>query len=195
MPRLPGTLCGAAALIVVANVAFAQSADELSPAAWAQADEVTVRLSPGAFPDVPSAVAAELVRRGCLIPQTYGDRRPHNLISGRFMSSASTDWAVLCSRNRTSSLLVFQAGSPDTVIELAETPDANWLQGIGAGAIGFSRAIGVASPAYILEHYQRYGGPTPPPLEHDGINDAFIEKASVVWYWYGGRWLELQGAD
>jgi len=195
MARLAGTFGGAAALMLVANLACAQSADELSPAVWAGADEATVRLSPREFPDIPSAIAAELDRRGCLIPQTYGDRRPHNLISGRFMSSASTDWAVLCSRNRTSSLLVFQAGSPDTVIALAESPDANWLQGIGAGAIGFSRAIGVASPSYILEHYRRYGGPTPPPLDHDGINDAFIEKASVVLYWYEGRWLELQGAD
>lgn len=24
---------------------------------------------------------------------------------------------------------------------------------------------------------------------------SFIRKASVVWYWHGGRWLELAGAD
>jgi len=32
-------------------------------------------------------------------------------------------------------------------------------------------------------------------LEHDGIEDAFIEKASVIWYWNGSRWLQLAGAN
>jgi len=32
-------------------------------------------------------------------------------------------------------------------------------------------------------------------LDHDGINDTFVEHASVVWYWYGRRWLQLTGAD
>jgi hypothetical protein len=40
-----------------------------------------------------------------------------------------------------------------------------------------------------------YGGPKPPPLDHEGISDIFIGKASVVWYWYRDRWLKLQGAD
>ncbi|PYR66590.1 MAG: hypothetical protein DMG20_12690 [Acidobacteria bacterium] len=40
-----------------------------------------------------------------------------------------------------------------------------------------------------------YGGPKPPPIDHLGINDVFIEKASVVWYFYQGKWLQLQGAD
>lgn len=35
----------------------------------------------------------------------------------------------------------------------------------------------------------------PPPPDHDGIKDIFVEKASVVLYWHGGRWVKLQGAD
>ena len=31
--------------------------------------------------------------------------------------------------------------------------------------------------------------------DHDGIDDAFLEKASVTWYWDNGRWMQLQGAD
>ena len=51
------------------------------------------------------------------------------------------------------------------------------------------------NPKYIQDHYVRYGGPKPPQLDHDGIDDGFDGKASVVRYWYGGRWLQLQGAD
>jgi len=44
-------------------------------------------------------------------------------------------------------------------------------------------------------HHELYGGPKPPPLHHDGINDMFVGKASVVWYRYQGRWLQRTGAD
>jgi hypothetical protein len=36
---------------------------------------------------------------------------------------------------------------------------------------------------------------TPPPLDHDGIDDGVVEKGSSVWYWYRGRWLELTGSN
>ena len=34
-----------------------------------------------------------------------------------------------------------------------------------------------------------------PPIDQDGINDAFVEKASSVKYWQQGKWRDLQGAD
>lgn len=46
-----------------------------------------------------------------------------------------------------------------------------------------------------MGHYRAYGGPEPPPIDHQGIDDAFLEKASTTWYYDGGRWLQLQGAD
>ena len=48
---------------------------------------------------------------------------------------------------------------------------------------------------FIMRHYRAYGSPQPPPIDHHGIDDAFLEKASVTWYFYNGRWLRLQGAD
>jgi hypothetical protein len=35
----------------------------------------------------------------------------------------------------------------------------------------------------------------PPRIDHKGIDDAFVGKASEVHYYYRGKWLELQGAD
>src|SRR5262249_49110621 len=47
------------------------------------------------------------------------------------------------------------------VAVLAQRPDVV----DAGGAVGYSRALGVASPAYIREHYAAYGGPKPPPLD------------------------------
>jgi hypothetical protein len=32
-------------------------------------------------------------------------------------------------------------------------------------------------------------------VTHTGINDAFVEKASVVWYWHTGKWLQLTASN
>jgi hypothetical protein len=163
--------------------------------AWTTADEQTTRLHPDAFANVPPAIVDELQRMGCTIPQTHATAEPHNVAIGRFLSATNRDWAVLCSRDGVSAILVFPNGAIDGVREVALSPDANWLQGIGGSQIGFSRAIAVADPRYILSHYEAYGGPQPPPLDHDGINEIFVEKASSVLYWHQGNWLRLQGAD
>ena len=59
----------------------------------------------------------------------------------------------------------------------------------------YSREIASVGRAYILQHYQAYGGTKPPPIDHQGINDAFVEKGSVVLYFYRQEWLRLTGAD
>ncbi len=162
---------------------------------WDRADRETVRLQPSAFDDLPLAIQDELTRRSCTIPQIWHTADLTNVVRGRFTRADRLDVAVLCSRDRVSSILVFQGESSMVLAELASLPDRGQLQGVGGGEIGFSRALGVASPDYITVHYERYGGPTPPPLDHDGINDIFVEKASRVWYWHEGRWLQLTGAD
>jgi hypothetical protein len=163
---------------------------------WEQADAATVRLRPTAFASLPSRVRQELERRGCTVPQSYSESAPHNVIRGRFTSGGHTDIAVLCSKERASSILVFRGGSTANVAELARKPDVHFVQVAAAsGAVGYARALGTAEPKEIQEHHQRYGGPAPPPLDHDGIEDIFVGKASVVWYWSGGRWRQLQGAD
>jgi hypothetical protein len=162
---------------------------------WNAADLATVRIRPSAFPQAPAAVRAEMERRGCTVPQPHGASRPENLVSGRFTSAGQTDWAGLCSRDRISVILVFRGGSTTDVAELARQPDRSYLQGLGGGVIGFSRDLGVADAAYIRAHHDPRTRPPLPILDHDGINDIFIEKGSVVWFWSQGRWLELAGSD
>jgi hypothetical protein len=178
---------------IVSTVATAsQSAGQLD---WVRADAETVRVPPSAFSDLPDEIQMELEHRGCTIPQPQEAKHVSNVIRGRFTSAAKMDWAVLCSRERISTILVFRAGSTSDVAELASRRDADFLQGTYTGELGFSRKLNVAGPDEIQTHFDAYGGPQPPTLDHDGIDDAFLEKASVIHYWHEGRWLQLQGAD
>jgi hypothetical protein len=87
------------------------------------------RLSPSAFPELPSAVRRALNLRGCSVPQSFLTG-PHNVIKGEFARPGQTDWAVLCSVNGVSGILVFWNGSPDRPAAIAPQPDANSVQGI-----------------------------------------------------------------
>jgi hypothetical protein len=153
------------------------------------------RLAPAAFTDLPAPVIQELERRGCTIPQVDFPAKPSNVVRGRFTNPTQVDIAVLCSVEGISSILVFRNSSVADVGVLAPAPDAGYLQGVGVGRIGYSRGIGIATAENIQSYYEAYGSLKPPPLDHEGINDAFVEKASTVWYWHEGKWLELQGAD
>ena len=190
-------LCLCLSLVLAGGMSLGQHTHTSSE--FDRADEETVRLPPDAFDDLPDAVQEELTVRGCTIPQpSYSGLEKGNVVRGHFTQADQTDIAVLCSRERVSVILVFRGGSVKEVAELASKPDAHYLQGIGNGEIGFSRALGVASPEYIrycYEALEQYDVPKPPPLDHDGIDDYFDGKASGIWYWYGGKWLSLAGAD
>jgi hypothetical protein len=154
------------------------------------------RLPPRAFRQLPAAIVESLEGRKCMVPQYPYIKKPHNVIRGSFTGARRSEWAVLCSCRGTSSILVFRADSAKLVAEIAAAKDENYLQDIdGQGTLGYSRVISAVGKDYILEHYKWYGGPEPPPITHHGINDAFAEKASVVRYFYRGKWLDLQGAD
>jgi hypothetical protein len=166
-----------------------------TPEAWEHADAVTKRIDPAVFPGIPRWLTAQLTRRHCSIPQSFSENRPHNIIRGFFNDGRVTDWAVLCSRQRVSTLLVFWDEQVQTVAELSSDPDAKFLQVVPRGEIGFSRVIAVATPGTIRSYARGFPGGVLPPLSHSGINDMFVGKGSMVWYWRLGKWLQLVGAD
>jgi len=181
----------------IALLGVAVGANAQVPAApeWDHADQATVRLGPSSFPGLSDLLRRDLERRGCTIPQVHSYGTPHNIIRGRLTTSTDEDVAVLCSRERISSILVFRGGSPTNVVEVASRPDRDYLQGAG-DSIGFSRALGVASQENIRKYYAKHIGPEPlPTLDHDGIEDIFDGKGSGIWYWNNGHWLDLPGAD
>jgi hypothetical protein len=180
--------------LVLSGSGLAQTPPDLRRA-FEAAEKQIVRLSPSAFPDLPKKIRADLIGRGCLIPQVPHAEQPHNVIKGEFAKPGQTDWAILCSVGGVSSILVYWNGSTANPPRIAEMKDFDSLQDSGADGITYGRAIDPVDRAYILQHYQWYGGTKPPPLDHKGIDDEFVEKGSVVFYFYQGKWLQLTGAD
>lgn len=153
------------------------------------------RLPVDAFPQLPPAVAGVLRSRNCTVPQPAGGGVRRNVIRGEFFRKRVTGWAVLCSVKNSTALLVFRNGDdskPDTV---TTSENESYIQDVGNGDPGYSREITAVGRDFIMQHYRAYGGPEPPPIDHHGIDDAFIGKASVTWYFYKGKWLRLQGSD
>ena len=173
---------------------------------WEAASRAMSRLAAGAFPQLPDVFARELEALGCLIPQSYGDSSPHNVIRGQFAARGQEDWAALCSRDRASVILVHWGGSARCPREVTGTdgaviagPDRDFLQGIGSGRIGFSRMLATTDSYHEYEtakdSVEVIETPRRVKLDHDGIEDAFLEKGSTVWYCRGGKWIALAGAD
>jgi hypothetical protein len=163
---------------------------------FGQSPEMPItRLSPAAFPELPANLVQELQRRQCTIPQETFSKGRNNVMKGEFAKPGQTDWAVLCSVKGISTILVFWNGSEKNPAALAPVADDGFVQFLGQGQWGYSRGIDAVGKDFIMPHHEAYGGPEPPPIDHQGVEDVFIEKASVVWYFYEGRWLRLTGAD
>lgn len=180
-------------------IAEAQEAAQQSRREWAAKFEDAAtkirRLPVDAFPELPAAIAKVLRKKTCTVPQPAIGSGPQNVIRGEFLAKGETGWAVLCSVNQSTSLLVFRNHLDTSPQVLNTSQDDGYLQGLGNDQIGYSRAIGPVDRDFIVSHYRAYGGPEPPPIDHHGIDDAFLEKASVVWYFHEGKWLQLTGAD
>ncbi len=172
----------------------AKPPEDISRRSEAAAQQIR-RLPPSAFPGLPLTVASVIRDRGCMIPQPSPDGLPKNVVRGEFFAYGQMGWAVLCSTNGFSSILVFRDDSDRDPEELAKAADKNYLDHDSNGKIIYSREIRAVDRNFIMKHYRAYGGPEPPPIDHRGIDDAFLEKASVTYYWHGGKWLKLQGAD
>lgn len=152
-------------------------------------------LPPESFADMPAAIAGELTERGCTVPQAHGTGEPHNVIRGQFTGEGQDDWAVLCSTGGISTILVFWSGNPERVDEIGTAEDNAFMQTVAPGTVGFSRYISAVDQTHMLRQAQRYRPEQNIVLNHWGIDDAFVEKASVIHYYHEGAWVMLQGAD
>lgn len=177
-----GSLCTFQIISVVTGllVISASPADD-----WDEAARRIVRLESSAFTQLPQHIVAELKAQGCTIPQIsqmYGERRPHNVISGSFAAHGQTDWAALCSKDGSSSIRIFWGGPAHCPEEIPGSRDRNWLQVIAPGKIGYSRFLRVSAVQ-------------PPPIDYDGIQDIFVQRGAVTHYCDHGKWIELSDTD
>ena len=155
-----------------------------------------VRLSPEVFTELPLGIREALLERGCTIPQAYEmPAQPHNVVRASFRHPSQEDWAVLCSRNARSSILVFWSGRARDVEEFGEADDDISMQVVAPEILGFSRYISAADAWRIRQAAENYSAPVTFEVTHSGIEDAFVGKASVIHYHHQAVWVRLQGAD
>ncbi len=148
-------------------------------------------LPPASFPDLPAAVRMELEKRQCMIPQTYQAKAPENVIQGEFYKKGSRDWAVLCSRNATSTLLVFSGDAAQGPAELATHKDAEMTQTqLATPTLGFAWGIDTVHPRRI-----RSLSAGKDSYDHDGVEDSLLSHGSSIHYWQDGAWKTLAGDE
>ena len=147
-----------------------------------------------AFPQLPLAVQNELLRRGCLIPQTYEARQPENVVHASLERHGSSDWAVLCSVNGTVSLLVFFSSGGNPMV-LATAPETDRLQAHDATPVlGFNWGIDPASPEAVHEAQMGMSHP-PPRLDHDALADSVIDQRTIFRVYLKGAWTVVDTRD
>ena len=149
--------------------------------------------APNIVPGLPEEIRNALEKQGCQIPLGVIDHA--NVIKGSFAKQGQIDWAVLCSVSGQSHIQIFWGGPASCPNQIATHPDKNYLFRAPGGNEEYYRGLGVVGKEFILSHHGAYGGPTPPPITHDGIDDRYLEKASVVHYCHKGKWQQLTGAD
>ncbi|MBV8115923.1 MAG: hypothetical protein JO300_14360 [Silvibacterium sp.] len=184
---------------VVPALALAQS----DPGASEQIETGRVRISGGAevvyrirmlppasFPALPPAVTEQLEQRKCMVPQTYEARAPENVIHAALERRGSSDWAVLCSVNAATTLYVFFQSQPGSPIALRKQRDSEWIGSEVLGAYGSAWGISRRSPSQIRQ--ARGSAASRVDADHDGIEDAFIERSSTTHYFQDGSWITLE---
>ena len=179
-------------VMVMTFLMLAFSLPTAAQTVWDVAAERITRLAPSTFVDLPPGASAALEDDGCTIPQAWGDNEPHNVVAGEFGAPGQTDWAVLCSKDGSSSIVVVWGGPVSCPSPIASPlADQSFLQNTGLDGILFSRGVsGIrADPRYWnfpdgLES-----------LTHAAISDAFYEKGATAYYCERGVWLELTTGD
>jgi hypothetical protein len=148
-------------------------------------------LPPASFPNLPPAIVSQLNAQHCLVPQTFTAHKPENVIHGEFEAPGSNDWAVLCSSDGTTSLLVFFRSALNKPFTLFTAKDTDRLASqTPSSDLGSAWSITTIPPDGMRHTpgVHQHG-----PFNHDGIEDDFIEHASTIHYYRSGSWLALEG--
>jgi hypothetical protein len=159
------------------------------------------RVPPDSFPELPKPVRDSLVSRGCQIPMPGAERA--NVITGAFTRKGAIEWAVLCSVHDTSQILIVNATNGTAVDSLRKFSDLGWIQGNGNNTWLFSRMIAAAPMSELnvvpadttSEGAVYFGAFLPKPIDHDGIDEAFLDKTSSTFYFAKGKWIDVATSD
>lgn len=155
--------------------------------------ETQKRVSPDEYSSAPAKVRERLKRDHCELPETqHREDTKLNIVPGHFASREQLDWAALC---------IAQDGAVHVIVFWGKTsPCADRINGgwplqthLAAGEAG-SLYLLAAPRKQILDYRKFFGDTNNNPVTHEGI-EVGDDKASLIYYCYDGKWLELQGSD
>lgn len=180
-------------LLFISEKNISQNVDSL----FCEEARKIVRLTADSFNELPKQIKDYLNQNSYTIPQIFDSEKPVGVIKGEFIRKDIKDWAVLASRNLKSKIIVFHYGKTNqkNIFELEEIDDIAFLQGLDRNRIVYSRGISTFPRKYFLTTDEWEDEQKPLLVNHDGIVDDFAEKASVIFYYYKGKWFRQVGAD
>lgn len=150
------------------------------------------RVRPSMYRRVPPRIRTALNRRHCELPEVQSSGKPINVFSGRFSDVQQTDWAAACI-TPDGSLLVLLFWGKTAACPAEISTGAEFEQRFAPGEAG-DLYVAPASAKDILAYRKFFGDSHDNPVTHSGI-EVGDTHASMIYYCYGGVWLELQGAD
>jgi len=171
----------------------------------AKKDTAIRKLQPGDVAELPVAFVEKLNARGCAIPQ-FGEvgrasntadepaqaGGPTNVIHGEFARHGQEDWAVLCSKGGSSTIVIFWGKTTACPASLARLEDAHYLKRGKDKKVRYSRAIRALGESDLGD---RAGTAGLKPFAHQGIDDRFVGKSSAFFYCSEGKWKIFPAKD
>jgi hypothetical protein len=127
-----------------------------------------------------------------LIPQSYGERKPHNVIAGSFTGPGRREWAAICSAHDTSTVLIFSAAGR-LVDALERREDAFWITRMSEGLVytGRIEQVPLAALRRIRPDPEEPDRRVPASVDHDGIMVIYDGKGSSTVYKSAGQWRQV----
>jgi len=200
-----GGICG------TAGVCHGQQAKGGKPAV--QKDNGIRKLRPADVAGLPPEFVEKLNARGCSIPQfgevgrgpdkadrpTTGSEpaneaagKPANVIHGEFARRGQEDWAVLCSKGGSSTIVIFWGKTTACPASLARLEDAHYLKRGKDKKVRYSRSIRALRESDLGD---RAGISGLKSFSHQGIDDRFVGKSSAFFYCSEGKWKIFPAKD
>ena len=188
---------------IFGTVGFCHAQQAKSGKAVVQKDNAIRKVQAGNVAGLPPEFVEKLNARGCMIPQ-FGnvgrtgpaagefDGEPTNVIHGEFARHGQEDWAVLCSKGGSSTIVIFWGKTTACPASLARLEDAHYLKRGKDKKVRYSRSIRALRESDLGD---RAGISGLKSFSHQGIDDRFVGKSSAFFYCSEGKWKIFPAKD
>jgi hypothetical protein len=187
----------AGGILATTGSGHAQQAKSAKPSV--RKDNAIRKLQPADVAGLPPEFVDKLNTRGCAIPQ-FGETgsagatagESSNVIHGAFARRGQEDWAVLCSKGGSSTIVIYWGKTTACPASLARLDDAHYLKRGKDKKVRYSRSIRALGESDLGD---RAGTAGLKPFSHQGIDDRFVGKSSAFFYCSEGKWKIFPAKD